>query len=310
MPVINPPAPPAAGNLTQNNSNQVFTGNTSTANLAITGTANVTGPFSVTGNVSFSSNTSLGGAFVLAGKISNTVSANQNNFSPTGLGNNSIIRLTSDTTRTITGLEAQLDGTWQIIENVGDNDIVLSNENASSTAANRFWFQNASGTVGTDRTLSPGRSIILIYDGTISRWRDNVFLTRANTTAVIVGTDNEKFVTSNSLMKAAAWTNTVGGEVSGANVTLDWQNGFNRALYPTANITLKAPQNPVDGQVYGVKIQQPASGGPVYVTWDTVFDWRQAGAPTLSTAANKVDYAWFQYDSARVKYVGNISLSS
>jgi hypothetical protein len=50
--------------------------------------------------------------------------------------------------------------------NVGANDIVLQNENASSTAANRF-----TNSTGADITLGANKCALCMYDATSSRWR-------------------------------------------------------------------------------------------------------------------------------------------
>ncbi|WP_204273048.1 hypothetical protein, partial [Enterobacter hormaechei] len=47
---------------------------------------------------------------------------------------------------------------------VGAQNVVLTNQDAASTAANRFLF-------GGDTTLGADTSITLRYDATASRWR-------------------------------------------------------------------------------------------------------------------------------------------
>jgi hypothetical protein len=51
-----------------------------------------------------------------------------------------------------------------LVLNVGSNDLVLSSEDAASTAANRFAFD-------ADLTLTGGTGVLLWYDATSSRWR-------------------------------------------------------------------------------------------------------------------------------------------
>lgn len=79
--------------------------------------------------------------------------------------NSTILRLSSDANRTVTGLSCgQTDNAFRVIYNVGVNEINLPNENASSTAANRFLFS-------ADVNLQPASSIAIIYDGASQRWR-------------------------------------------------------------------------------------------------------------------------------------------
>jgi hypothetical protein len=94
------------------------------------------------------------------------ITSDQNNYTPTVAG---IIRLSSDASRSITGLTfstAQVDGQQTMIANVGAQNIVLVNESASSTAGNRFH-----NTTGADITLEPDKQARLWYDATTARWR-------------------------------------------------------------------------------------------------------------------------------------------
>lgn len=90
--------------------------------------------------------------------------ADQNDYNPTSLALSSVLRLSTDASRTITGLAGGADGRRITIHNVGAQPIVLSNQNALSALANRFLF-------GGDITLAADQSIALYYDATTSRWR-------------------------------------------------------------------------------------------------------------------------------------------
>lgn len=104
-------------------------------------------------------------ALLISGDISPTqITANQNDYSPTGLSTAAVLRLSSDATRNITGLAGGADGRVIVIHNVGSNAIVLIDESASSTAGNRFAL------VG-DLTINGDHSVALQYDSTSSRWR-------------------------------------------------------------------------------------------------------------------------------------------
>jgi len=109
------------------------------------------------------------GTFALQTDITpSSITSDQNNYAPTGHGTASVLRLTSDAPRQITGLQGGADGRIVILENVNttaNRAIVLKNEDAGSTAAYRF----ALG--GKNYNIAPGRSVILIYDSGSSRWR-------------------------------------------------------------------------------------------------------------------------------------------
>jgi len=91
------------------------------------------------------------------------ITANQNNYAiGTGLFN----RVNSDASRTITGVVAGLDGQLALDWNVGSFDLVYSQQDTNSTAANRF--ANASG---ANLTISAGQVALRQYDNTTARWR-------------------------------------------------------------------------------------------------------------------------------------------
>lgn len=96
------------------------------------------------------------------------ITADQNNYSPTNLDEAAVLRLSSDASRTITGIDASVrygDGDILTLINVGSNNIILSDDDAASSAANRMFLG------GTDITLAPEFSITLIYDDTSNVWR-------------------------------------------------------------------------------------------------------------------------------------------
>lgn len=96
------------------------------------------------------------------------IAANQNDYAPSQGGNTfalvSIVRLSSDASRNITGMVDVRDGVEKVLLNIGTNPIVLKNADAGSTAANRFDF-------GTDVTLAAKQSAVIRYDATDSRWK-------------------------------------------------------------------------------------------------------------------------------------------
>lgn len=102
--------------------------------------------------------------FALSGHISPPqITADQNNYNPTDLASAAVLHLTSNASRNITGLAQGFDGNIKVIHNSGSQNIVLVNESASSLAENRFKF-------GSSITVPVGTTIMLFYDGHISRW--------------------------------------------------------------------------------------------------------------------------------------------
>lgn len=96
------------------------------------------------------------------------ITGDQNNYSP-GVGLTQ--EWNSDASRNVTGMLAGQDGEIRWIYNSGAQDIVLQNENASSTAANR-WLTNT----GADITLAAAGLAMAIYRaGSVNRWRVRLF---------------------------------------------------------------------------------------------------------------------------------------
>ena len=91
------------------------------------------------------------------------ITANQNNYVP---GSKVVSRLSSDATRSITGIDDGSNSQLRILANVGSNDITLVHESTSSAAENRITSVTAS-----DLTLGPGKLALMVYDSTSTRWR-------------------------------------------------------------------------------------------------------------------------------------------
>lgn len=107
--------------------------------------------------------------------VASTPSTDQNDFSPTNWDGTqpnkaTILRVSPTATIRITGLAGGVDGRVAFITNgtsgTSGELIILEDENASSTAANRFAFGDSDA-----RFLMPGASIQIWYDGTSSRWK-------------------------------------------------------------------------------------------------------------------------------------------
>ena len=107
----------------------------------------------------------LSGDFALPGDITpSQITANTNDYAPTGLSTATVLRLDTDASRNLTGLTGGADGRIIIIDNIGSFDLVLTDEDAASTAANRF-------ALAGNATVPAGGTIALKYDSTASRWR-------------------------------------------------------------------------------------------------------------------------------------------
>jgi len=178
------------GNLYVNTDSGAFlyVGN-STVNAVVNSTAidwdadaqlvHTTGKLAVTGGT-----LDVGEAFHLSGDLTPaTITADVNNYAPSGHATVSVFRLTTDASRNITGLAGGADGRVVVFHNIGGSDLVLLDENASSTAANRFAMSNTSVILPTDQ------SSLLQYDSTSSRWR--IVAGVGSTSGAVGGSDTE-----------------------------------------------------------------------------------------------------------------------
>lgn len=96
------------------------------------------------------------------------LSADQNNYTPTGWATSNLVRLStnSGTTRTLTGAAAGTAGELKWLVNLGPGSISLDAASTSSTAANR-WLHVS----GTTFTISVNGVCGILYDADSSRWR-------------------------------------------------------------------------------------------------------------------------------------------
>ena len=118
-------------------------------------------------NIAASSLGTLGGTFITNGVISPaTLSSDQNDYNPTGLSNASVIRLSSNTPVSITGISGGVSGRQLILLNTTSNPIQLIDSSTSSSSQNRFLL-GGGGTL----TLINGSVVVLIYDGVVNNWR-------------------------------------------------------------------------------------------------------------------------------------------
>ena len=91
------------------------------------------------------------------------ITSNQNDYNPTGIASAAILKLSSDASRSLSGLAGGAEGRVVGLLNTGGQVITLLNESASSTAANRF-------ALGDDIAIKAKQAVLLRYDGTASRW--------------------------------------------------------------------------------------------------------------------------------------------
>lgn len=112
-----------------------------------------------------SGNLSLPRGLALTGVIAPAqIAANQNDYNPVGFAAASVLQMSSDTARSVSGLAGGAEGRVVSLINVGSQSITLLDESASSSSANRF-------TLGGDLTVAAKQATTLRYDGAAARWQ-------------------------------------------------------------------------------------------------------------------------------------------
>jgi hypothetical protein len=76
------------------------------------------------------------------------------------------------------------------------------------------------------------------------------------------------------------------------------------AFANSANSTMEAPTNPVEGAIISVEIAQ---GGTAYtMAWNTIFEFAASTAPTVTATANKTDIFSFRYNGSVWQEIGRV----
>jgi hypothetical protein len=132
-----------------------------------------------------------------------------------------------------------------------------------------------------------------------------ITVTAAAASDVLTGTDTTKATHSKALSDALAFF----ALTDAATVAWDTNSGINAKVTLGGNRLIGAPTHLKDGWTYTLDLKQDATGTRV-PTWDAIWDWGVAGAPTLSTAAGKKDKVVAQYSADSGKLEANFRKSA
>lgn len=151
------------------------------------------------------------------------ITSNQNDYNPTSLSTATAVRISTDASRNITGMQGGTAGRMILLINAGSFNAVLQAENVGSSAANRF-------ALTYDFTLLPGWMVLLWYDSTSTRWRAAMPQASAFIQTVLSASDAS---TAFSLLAAGAITLT--GDISPSQITSN-QNDYSPTGLSTASV--------------------------------------------------------------------------
>lgn len=175
---------------------------------------------------------------LVAGVISPAqLTANTDDYNPTGFNLATVLRVSTDASRNLTGLTAPSPARPKrvLLLNVGANALVLKHDQ-TSTAANRFYTPN-----NADYTIAQNSGALLEYDPTSSRWRVVDVPAPASDGSVILSAQS----------------------VSGV-ASVDFDNLFNDTLYGRYELEGIGVKHATDDTTGGLRIGTGA--GPTYQT--------------------------------------------
>lgn len=127
------------------------------------GTQTIGGAKTWSGAAVFSSNADVVGSFATRKGTDFSTTGSSNDVSTSSF---SLLRYTGAGTATITGFANGSDGKYLVFMNASSSTVTISNDSASSVAANRV----ITGT-GADLSMAAASSILLVWDTGASRWR-------------------------------------------------------------------------------------------------------------------------------------------
>jgi hypothetical protein len=133
---------------------------------------------------------------------------------------------------------------------------------------------------------------------------DGVGITTGNTRVLTVPDSNITVAGTDLAQEFSATQNFNATTLTDA-ATISWDTASNQVTSVTlaGNRTFGAPTNQKDGGVYVLIVIQDGTGGRT-ITWNSVFKWVGATAPTLSTAASSRDQFVFVSNGTNLYEIG------
>lgn len=97
------------------------------------------------------------------------------------------------------------------------------------------------------------------------------------------------------------WANLSAPAISASTVTYDCQTSNQFYTELTENITIAAPDNPVNGQTIWIMLKQDGTGSRT-VAWNAIFVWPSGSTPTMTATASKADLYSATYNATLTKW--------
>lgn len=246
------------------------------------------------------------------GTITNVTAINVNQLFGTGdsSSNNTFSNSTGyivyDGTHAALSLEA-VDSTYDNNYNTFTN-IALQGTSGANGIFLRIGGVGANGNynqfsnINLNRGAGTGTWTGIIGSGSTSNELDNILAPQGNFTLTDSGTTN----VLNNVTGIGRGTGSVVVTPSSNIATIDTgaqnPNWFRIPLSHSATTTIAAPLHPYKGSKIVMELTQDSTGSNI-VSWNSVFDFGVAAAPTLTTTANATDVVACGYSLALTKWL-------
>jgi hypothetical protein len=231
-----------------------------------------------------------------------TLTADANDWAPTGLEAADVVRVAGDDAWSVTGIDAPGVAYALLLENVGAYALTLEHDSASSAAANRIRCPS-----GIDLSVPANGAVLVAYDVTDGCWR---VIGAAGGGAVAALEDGVTVVVAASAVdfRSGVRVSDLGGGYArvdvrgrvavhgnaGSSEVLDHDDGTTHDLTldaATCALTIVATTTLPTGRecALTVVLRQDATGGRL-VDWSGItIAWQGDTEPPLSTAPDAVD---------------------
>ena len=121
-----------------------------------------------------------------------------------------------------------------------------------------------------------------------------------------VGTTAALSIDENQVVTAETSANIKQVALTSSSNSIAWdaRAAANAFHVTTENTTFAAPTNAVEGAIISVEIAQGATARTI--AWNTVFEFAESTAPTVTATANKTDIFSFRYNGSVWQEIGRV----
>lgn len=205
-----------------------------------------------------------------------------------------VIGTTITTSRSLTS--GDVGKIFTVDTSAGAVALTLASGVFSGTTSKRIMFRRSGANAltfvqGSGTTLSNPLSITVANGDLIG------LVSSESNVATVVGSDANAARTNVTNSFTAAQASTPVSLTDGATITPNANQTNHRLTIAGTGRTLANPTGGTDGQGLNIRIQQDATGSRTITTYGSKYKFPGGTVPTLTTAANAVDYLTCRYDA-------------